>query len=227
MAELVQNAELTSMVKELNQLINDDLVEANDRKFAGDLVKYFGKHGGLTDKQAKWVPKLIERAVCGTEETEVNVGSAFQVIIELFNKAAEHIKYPKITLNTGFHKKVVQLSLAGSKSKYKGCIQVTDGRKFGENTWYGRITPEGIWVQSNQGNDEERKAVLKTLRALGNNTISTVSAYGKETGYCCFCNSQLTDEKSVAAGFGPVCANNYNLHDQWLNAIKEELKNES
>ncbi len=41
---------------------------------------------------------------------------------------------------------------------------------------------------------------------------STVAArYGRLTGRCCFCSKELTDERSVSAGYGPVCAIKFGL----------------
>lgn len=37
-------------------------------------------------------------------------------------------------------------------------------------------------------------------------TVDEAKAWGVETGVCCVCGAFLTDEKSVGAGIGPVCA---------------------
>lgn len=45
---------------------------------------------------------------------------------------------------------------------------------------------------------------------------------GKKSGYCCFCAKELTHEISKAAGYGPVCANKYDLpfdHEKYAKGM--------
>src|SRR5439155_5606106 len=66
-------------------------------------------------------------------------------VFSLFEHAIAHsLKYPKIRLQTSTGQNVV-LSRAGDKSKYTGQIQITDGRPYGANTYFGRIDKDGIF----------------------------------------------------------------------------------
>jgi hypothetical protein len=40
-------------------------------------------------------------------------------------------------------------------------------------------------------------------------TLDEAKAYGKVTGTCCVCSRRLTDEGSIEAGIGPVCASKF------------------
>src|SRR2546422_946053 len=60
-------------------------------------------------------------------------------VFALFETAISNsLKYPKIRLQTSNGQNVV-LSRAGDKSRYNGQIQITDGRPYGANTYFGRI----------------------------------------------------------------------------------------
>src|SRR5262245_52100237 len=108
-------------------------LKASDKNFADGLVAYYHKHGKLSEKQALWVGKLIALAEAPVKPVfsapltpvavapleTVNVGS-FSGVVDLFNKAKEHLKFPKITLVIAGSK--VTLVLNGAKSKYPGSI---------------------------------------------------------------------------------------------------------
>lgn len=47
---------------------------------------------------------------------------------------------------------------------------------------------------------------MRLITADDRMTLDEAKAWGVETGICCVCSAFLTDEKSVRAGIGPVCA---------------------
>jgi hypothetical protein len=53
--------------------------------------------------------------------------------------------------------------------------------------------------------------IIAAVQAFGDNPLSVARAHGHRTGNCCFCQRALTDGRSVAEGYGPVCAGNYRL----------------
>jgi hypothetical protein len=186
------------------------------KAFAEDLIRQYRKQGYLSDKQWLWVDKLTAIATGTTPKpVELEVGD-FSGVIKLFKTAQQHIKYPKIVLQVD--QMPISLSVAGATSKAPGTVNVTDGRPFGQNTWYGRVTPQGVWEQSQQGSDADRQAVGSFLKKFGQDPSGTAKAYGQLTGRCCFCNAKLTDEHSTAAGFGPTCAKNFGLANEWKAA---------
>ena len=123
----------------------------------------------------------------------------------------EHIwalKYPAIHLLVdGMN---VTLKVAGKRSKYTGEIMVTDGRPYGENTYYGRVSAAGEWhkpFKPVQGMDK----VENLLIAMATKPAETAAEYGHLTGRCCFCRKALNDERSTEVGYGPICAKHYGL----------------
>lgn len=50
--------------------------------------------------------------------------------------------------------------------------------------------------------------LISRIRPDDRMSLDEASAFGQLYGWCCVCGRTLTDEKSIAAGIGPVCAAN-------------------
>jgi hypothetical protein len=191
-----------------------------DRSFASDLCKQWNSRGRLSLKQLYWVDVLIQRATNPTaapaapEREKVSVGS-FAGVMQLFATAKQHLKYPKITLQVG--DQPLQLSLCGAASKTPGQVNVSDGGRFGHNVWYGRVSQDGVFEKSDRA--RANPAIERFLEEFSQAPAAVAKKYGRLTGRCCFCNTALTDERSTAAGFGPVCADHFGLKAEWKAAV--------
>jgi DNA-binding IclR family transcriptional regulator len=53
--------------------------------------------------------------------------------------------------------------------------------------------------------------VIVSLNEVAANPQQAAVAYARLTSTCCFCGTGLTDERSVRHGYGPICADRYNL----------------
>lgn len=182
--------------------------------FYESLLYQFRFKGKLSPKQTACITRALNDSLKPyTPETE-DLGD-FEGVIKLFDNAKSHLKYPKIRLTAGDNP--VVLAVAGNRAKFPGTINVSDGGPWGDNVWYGRITREGKLEKSRSTTFE----VIRVLKALAKDPAKVAEAYGKKYGYCCFCARELTDDRSVAAGYGPVCADHYGLKDDWKVAAKE------
>ena len=183
---------------------------AKDQDFARSLLDQHRRKGALSDKQMAWVRTLAQRAT-GTapKQTEIKVGDV-SGILGLFQTAAAHLKHPKIRLRTADSRPVC-LSVAGPNAKRPGTINVTDGQAFGSSQFYGRVTTAGTWEVNPTFAGEASTSIAALLVALSADPAGVAAAYGKLTGNCCFCNTQLTDERSTDVGYGPVCAKKWGL----------------
>lgn len=142
-------------------------------------------------------------------------------IFALFETAISHrLKYPKIRLQTTDGQTVV-LKLAGSRSKYQGQVQLTDDRPFDVNTYFGRIDTNGTFHETSA----VTPAVRSLLVRLASNPAETAAEYGKLTGNCCFCDLRLTDARSTAVGYGPICADHFGL--PWGNDFRAPRDSEN
>ena len=174
-----------------------------DQSFARDLILK-GRVRGLSEKQMYWVVTLTNKAVAPSPEPTEMLEVAG--IISLIKTASEKLKYPKIRLTTESGQKVV-LGLAGERSKYNGSVMITDGGPFGSNLFFGRINPDGGFVPSGKITEE----ITNLLKMFAADPAGVGAMIGRRTGHCCFCYRGLDTKESLAVGYGPVCAEKYQL----------------
>lgn len=192
-------------------------------EFAASLHASLLKYGSLTEKQlaaalsmrAKQAAREAEKAVAreAVKAQEVQAQATVAAIetvqptlarmAEAFLTSAAHLEFPKMHLQTEDGLPVV-LSRAGAKSQMAGCINITDGKAFGQNIFYGRITPDGKALYRNAP-----ASVIAMLHAFNENPAAEILVQGRRTGRCCCCGRKLTDPVSIANGIGPVCAENW------------------
>jgi len=195
----------------------DRLSDHRTSEFKRSLIEAFAdaRHSGVRADKAGlivWAVKLYMDATKAAA-TPTPVAPSREVechatrIVALFAKAAaSKIVFPKIRLvaeGVG----PVRFSVAGSRSKNPGSIMITDGRPFGENVYYGRITPEGKMIPSRDCNNTVRDLIV----ALANDPVGVARAHGHLHSNCCFCGRDLETRESVAVGYGPICADKFGL----------------
>ncbi len=118
--------------------------------------------------------------------------------MQLFEKASGSLENPKI--------KLTEIQLYRSKSgNYPGSVYV---KPIDRQGWYARIETDGS-LTINKYNI--LPGLEDDLRSFAKNPISYVSSFGKLTGNCCFCSLPLTEDRSLEAGYGPICAEKYGL----------------
>jgi Family of unknown function (DUF6011) len=128
-------------------------------------------------------------------------------IFFLFEHAISHsLKYPRIRL-LAEGGQVVIARRAGSRSRYEGQIQITDDGQYPYNTYFGRIDSDGVLHESSS----MTPAVRELLGRFAASPTEVAFEYGQITGQCCFCDLPLSDARSLAHGYGPVCAVHYSL----------------
>jgi len=171
--------------------------------FACDLVDK-GRRFGLSEKQTAWVHILVVEADGSQEEAAVVTLPRIRQMIEQASDAG--LAYPKINLAAEGGQRV-RLIRAGTRSSRPGSITITDGKPYGENTFFGRIDLEGGLHPSGKMTEE----VQDFLIAFDTDPASLATAYGQRMGNCCFCRRDLSTAESVAVGYGPICADRYGL----------------
>lgn len=134
--------------------------------------------------------------------------TGFTPIVALMHRIkASGNEWPKVRL--AFHDHPLYFSVAGKKGRYPGCVNLTDGGSYGQNKWYGRITVDGVFSPAEAARNlkpadkAELWAILKRLR--DEDAEQVFAEYGKRFGVCCVCGRELTNEKSVKDGIGPIC----------------------
>lgn len=129
--------------------------------------------------------------------------NAAPIKAKLDTAAANGVKSPKMLVE-GFC-----FTRAKNTSKNPGCIYVKAGKEW-EATYYGKITPEGAFIPSN----ECTQSVIDALAAIADDVVGAAKAYGRRHGCCSFCSRELTNHVSIALSYGPICAEKYGMpHD--------------
>lgn len=126
-------------------------------------------------------------------------------IVELMRE----VENPRIRLQTNAGRPL-KLSRYGPNSTLAGCIRLTDGR-YSDGYWHGFLKHDGRWIYAKDLTPAEREDISATLQHLNDDPAAAAAAYGHATGNCCFCTRPLSDERSTAVGYGPICAQHYNL----------------
>lgn len=194
-------------------------------EFARSLSEQIGNRGSLSDKQTSSALGMM--AKCAERDKEKKAAAATRVLQEKaidasapefaplaegFLSAAANIKWPKLRLLTSSATPVV-LSRCGDQSRTPGHINITDGGPYGDNVYYGRVTPEGHG-HLRQPIPAEVVAVLAEFNRDPKEAVKLQGERSREllgikTGQCCCCGRELTDPVSVERGIGPICA------DRW------------
>lgn len=68
---------------------------------------------------------------------------------------------------------------------------------------YGKIWEDGHWSYA--------PGLLAGITAEMALTAEQAKAWGDATHHCIYCGLELTDDRSITAGYGPKCASNYGL----------------
>lgn len=140
------------------------------------------------------------------------------VLLPLFGVLAKAqangLQFPKLRFEPQAGQKLV-VSLCGPKSRTPGALNLTDGRPFGQGLWFGRVNLDGSVMQSKVW----QPWVSEILEGFAKDPAGFAGAYGKKTGNCCYCGRHLETKESVAAGYGPICAQKFGM--PWGEVAKE------
>lgn len=175
---------------------------------ASNFEKSLATKSKLSLKMRNWLHVLAHWTITPREEPAAS--ASFPTTFAMLEKVREdgRKKFPKVRL--AIEGQIVQLALSR-----KGTVNVTDGRPFRANKYFGAIQPGGSFRDG-----RDLTADVRTLlHALEINATNAVKRYS--TGQCCFCNLELDTRESRTAGYGPVCAKNHGL--PW-GAIDEDLE---
>lgn len=182
------------------------IVSKLDNSFAQSLfAQYKRNKGRLSPAQWPWVFKLAEESRNPKPQPQPQqVASDLSGVLGIFNKVRQHLKFPKVVLTSG--STTIKLYVAGDRAKHPGSLTVL--RQVGaEFQWEGRVMPDGTATLSRSAD----QSTLGILRAFAADPEGVAAASGKMTGCCSFCHLPLSDERSIAVGYGPTCAQHWGL----------------
>jgi hypothetical protein len=73
----------------------------------------------------------------------------------------------------------------------------------------GRLYAQRLEIEGNSGRFEYAGGAIRSLRAEWKMTLEQAKAFGSLYGFCVRCGATLTDDVSIKAGIGPVCAGRF------------------
>jgi hypothetical protein len=170
------------------------------------------RYGDVTDRQHGYVDSLLKAAEAPKAARETLDLSRINA---MFAIAAANLKKPFAIFATykpdprdptGKRQIVDQefrVSQAPAGGKNPGSLYV---KRAG--VYQGKISADGVF---SAGAGEYHPDVKKALTAFSADPAAAAIAYGQATGNCCYCARELTDARSVTAGYGPICAAKWGL----------------
>jgi hypothetical protein len=175
-----------------------------------------------SERQQKYIQDLIlERDVSGIEmPTVLTVSAASELIKTLLArpKVQPAADIPIIATPPGYLQ-----DLLPDIPHARYAIQEIDFTISPEPVWkfYQVDKPqEGRWAGRTflkaQASDElwpirDKARIRVVLEAILHDPTKAMIDYGRQIGHCAICGRTLTNEESIAAGIGPICAGRYNI----------------
>lgn len=182
-----------------------DVLRNLDNEFARSLVAACENVRGPSLKQAAWAHKMATEVIT-PRPPRVELDADLRPVVDMLQRAADAQKRaPNIVLERDGQR--VQLRLAGERSSQPGAVNVTDGRPYGQNQWFGRINPDGRFTASRTCTPVVRQLLLD----LAADPAAVAGQHGVATGSCCFCSRELSDKRSRSVGYGQTCAGKFGL----------------
>lgn len=184
----------------IDQIIGGLEIKGTD--FAKSLIAGFKKYGSFTSKQLFWARKLAIEATSPQPVAKL-IGTGLSVIADKFRTAkSKGLKHPALLFFGIGGAEKTRLSLAPDNGKNPGCLYIkADGR------YAGKIAPDGRYFPMRDASAE----LGDFLAAFAADPVGVGAANGKAAGRCCYCGLQLTDVRSLTAGYGATCASHWGL----------------
>ena len=196
----------------LQTFLENGLVPQRDVNFASSIASV----KNASPRQLLFVQEKINVVMrLQGAQSQSNSAPAFDEknLFRIFDNALKALKKPKITLQ---FKDGSPLRLAMSP-KYPDTIWLSAGGYGTLN--YGSIRRgNGFILLKDKSRELELTDIVKNFSA---DPEGVSASYGKLTHHCCYCLKHLTTAESLAVGYGPDCAEHYDL--AWGKNVKPVL----
>jgi hypothetical protein len=179
------------------ELTDDEALERlskmTDDEFAQSLVDGHERTGRLSACQWYWAhKKCLKRDE--PRSLQLREGT-FSKLYAMLSQAKDHIQFPKIILRTPSGAVRWWLHQDGFV-----------GIKCGE-AHVGKVTTDDVFHIYRSC----KPRTVELMKVIQVDPVAAFALWGRETGFCCFCNHEIETDESLAVGYGPVCADRYGL----------------
>ena len=215
---------------------NMEKLSDRDKSFAQSLVGQAIRKGSLSPRQLPYFADLVKKSATAVAKPTYTPkpkpaplpkqeDSGWEAVNELFEAAHDNgLKIARIRVPTT--KGYIQFSSKAKQSYDRATSKfITVGRDgpifmkelHAKNIGHiKRDTSMAIF------NGNVPITTITELQDFKNDPMGTLAGDGKKTGNCCFCGRDLTDHRSTAHGYGPICAKRYKLAWNTESATKIE-----
>lgn len=188
-------AQLEAALPQLNE---------NDRATARDMIDRSRRWGSFTPKQQAFAESMIRHS---QEAREPHAKLDLTGINAMFDRAkAKGLKRMVVRFLDEAGDRF-SVSPAAATSRNAGMLYV----KSSSDGYLGKIDEDGHFHGAHGAQADAAARAQAALIAFNKDPEGKAKLYGKMTSSCCFCGLELNDPRSVMAGYGPICADNYGL----------------
>jgi hypothetical protein len=195
-----------------------DWQQTSDFDYPRQLKQAWERYGGLSDRQLRGgincVRAEANRAGMKAAQATSDSSTLSNVVALMQHAKANGVGQPKFRLATGLG--TLKLSMATNRSKTPGAIFVKRDTEY-----LGKLSDTG---RPDYRLSDDASA-MTALLALNADPAGVAAAHGQQVGNCSFCGRELTDGRSIAMGYGPICAGHYGLpwgeHDATESATED------
>lgn len=170
--------------------------------FAASLIESLETYGTLRENQVAAARTMLAKVAAKREEKkaekQTTLGGALDVsrIEQLFSTARDN-GLSKLKFRTEH----IEISVPKSTSRNAGGLYVIH-----DGVYAGKIMG-GKFIAG----FDAKPDTLALVCDVASDPIGKAKQYGVKTGVCSCCGRELSDPVSVAAGIGPICADNWGL----------------
>lgn len=154
-------------------------------------------YGSLTDNQLAAVHRGMAKAAERRAERAKPQGEVDISAIEALFATAKSNGLKKLKFRTD----CIDISVAPQNGRNAGSLYVIHDGEYA-----GKITNGQFFKCSGT-----KETTLAEVQRIAADPAGVARLYGKQTGICCCCGRELTDEDSVAEGIGPICARKWGI----------------
>lgn len=174
---------------------------------------------GLTDRQVAVLNRIADEFIANGGAFTRNAAGEYAVDSDIVLEPVENKPAPPILSNiiaafesasaNGKKTRILRfeglvLKAVGEHSTNPGCVYVLQTHEDEQDSYEGKIKPDGVTVGLNF-------PIREKLVEIDADVTQAAVDYGRATGQCCCCGRLLTNPTSIEAGIGPICADNWGM----------------
>ena len=139
-------------------------------------------------------------------------------IVELFQKAQRTLKNPTFRYQSGIGQvKIYIPKKAREDATFRNYLYI-----LVNDIYYAKVTRDNqITFDPRLTIPQEHKDIVM---GIFNDPVGKAILHGQKYSNCCFCGLEITNADSLAVGYGPICAEKWDLPHAGM-AAKKDLEN--